>query len=851
MGRVYDGLTQVPGTCAGHLSTPSTSKPGEPVACVHLDEAPPGVDVRDPVSTDEAVRRTGAGPAAVAAANDLGVASPAAMATGSDVTCDGDGSSGYRVQAMYVVEAGKVNRYAELLPSLQQWAAGVDDVVNRSAAVTGGVRSVRWVHEPATTGCKATVLNVTVPAGKTANFNDTMSAVRAMGHTLPNRKYLMWTDATVYCGLGHLYSSDDRPGQDNLNNGTYAMYSRVDQACWAGRGGYSVETHELVHNFGGVQNSAPNSTKAGHCNDERDRMCYADGGSAGVMRYICADTHEALLDCNSDDYFSTYPVAGSYLAGRWNVANSRFLLGGGDGTNGGQAGKPTQTAVTVAVNPAVPGLPTQATATLALPEGRTATVTWKVANASCVIGDPTAEQTAITCPASTTAATTVTATAKDDLGATAVASATLSFAASTRRDVTVTPSVHGATGSYTACTGAYTALAGSVVDVVTGLPVFGVRTDVLRQTATMTAPAVLRSATTDRTGTARVDAPLSGSQSITARTLAVGPYNAAASVSSVAVTTQQCTAEVTMDADATDVYTGDVVTVSGTLTREGGTVPVPNQTVSVVKVSTTGTASPVAAVRTDASGRYRLSVKVLASARLRAQLPASSGFQAATSAPVDIVARPALTVLDGSVDRSSAYYRQTANVTGVLQRDAGGTLTPLAGATVTVKLTRPGSSYASTIASGRTDSTGTFRVPVMATTDGAWQVLYAGAPGQPAAVGALGTVTVLPWDTATTLSTSAAAVAYRAPLTVSGKVTVSAGRSAGSLAGPSIGVPVRIWLTPADGGPDLLVRSLTTTATGTFAATMYPTTSGTLRAVAGGVTGYSASSSESRSLTVE
>ena len=61
--------------------------------------------------------------------------------------CDGDGTSGFRVQAMYVVEAGKTNRYATLLPSFKLWAAGIDDVVNRSAALTGGVRNIRFVTE--------------------------------------------------------------------------------------------------------------------------------------------------------------------------------------------------------------------------------------------------------------------------------------------------------------------------------------------------------------------------------------------------------------------------------------------------------------------------------------------------------------------------------------------------------------------------------------------------------------------------------------------------------------------------------------------------------------------------------
>jgi len=290
-GLVYSGLD------GGTPLCPQAFEVGRQRLCTHGPDTPPRGFA---VSADVAPAVT-----------------PAATA---GIACYGDGSSGKRVQVMYVRASDQPDRFAQYLPSIQSWAAGMDAIYNASASETGGYRRVRFVTDA---GCDLSVLDVVLSPTGDDSFSNTTSELSALGYNLPNRKYLMFVDANVYCGIGSMWL-DDQPGSNNTSN-TNVGYARVDAGCWSS----DVAAHELMHNLGGVQYSAPNSSGGGHCTDEWDRMCYSDSPNFPAMRTLCPDTnHDLRFDCNHDDYFSTAPPVGSYLASHWNTANSAWLLPG-------------------------------------------------------------------------------------------------------------------------------------------------------------------------------------------------------------------------------------------------------------------------------------------------------------------------------------------------------------------------------------------------------------------------------------------------------------------------------------------------------------------------------------------
>lgn len=307
-------LATVDPRCGPNLTALITSD-GRFVGCTHgPDPAPEGVDLNKRKTLRELTL----------------AASGRTLAAAPGVPCVGTGSDGKRVQAMYVRTQSTASRFAAVSPLIRLWAGQTSDAFNATAAEQGGKRQLRFVTTGAAPNCVVSVMEVVLPntaddgMGNTSMIN-TVNAMIAKGFNKPNRKYLMWFDTSGHgiCGIASL-RNDDSPGTTNQSNGT--GWSRIDSPCWSTMVfDIMVEAHEVMHNLGGVQASAPHKTPAGHCSDEFDTMCYRDVSPPPRLTYPCSILHEHLFDCGRDDYFNVNPPAGSYLATHWNTARSLYL----------------------------------------------------------------------------------------------------------------------------------------------------------------------------------------------------------------------------------------------------------------------------------------------------------------------------------------------------------------------------------------------------------------------------------------------------------------------------------------------------------------------------------------------
>jgi hypothetical protein len=270
----------------------------------------------------------------------------ATPATADDTTHAAFPSTQRQIKVVYAYPQDVTPRFDNWADSLQ---ADVSRIEQFLALQTGGRRALRFDMGTSCGPQYVDVQAVALPHSRDdyvdgtddANFDAVAHDVRA-AVGIDSRDIFVLGDGLTDTSLSAAeqgvwgiaeVSPDDSSGKGNASNlgGLVGMMltppgAEPDPVDWQP----TVMLHEITHNLGGVQRSAPHSTLGWHCWDGADVMCYDDQtpGSEHYTDSVCDFIDGAIpqtYDCGHDDYFSPDPVPGSYIATHWNVYTSDFM----------------------------------------------------------------------------------------------------------------------------------------------------------------------------------------------------------------------------------------------------------------------------------------------------------------------------------------------------------------------------------------------------------------------------------------------------------------------------------------------------------------------------------------------
>lgn len=410
---------------------------------------------------------------------------------------------------------------------------------------------------------------------------------------------------------------------------------------------------------------------------------------------------------------------------------------------------------------ATPGLASPVSVAPVVPTDATlASVAWTASRKDCSFDDPAALDTTMTCNAGDAGTVKVTATLVDSDGAKASMTSTVAFVVSkTKRPVTVSLGVDGQSGTASVCTGDPAPVRGTVVDTATGDPVKGVTVRFGRRAATATSYATSSSAVTGADGVAIGKVAASVASVYDATSNGIGAFQASAPAAATQdVTVAACAPQLTGTVSTTSAWYGDTLTVSGTVERAnpadpGGssTVPVGGASVrvmlqapSVTSASgrvTTPAATQLASVTSAPDGTYTVTFKAAKAGELTARINASAGFQAASVDLGALTVSVPTTTLSATAAQTTVAPGTKLPVSGALTKTTSSTA-PLAHASVSIRILRPGAKSPTTIGSVTTSATGTFATSVKIPATGDVTVVYAGGAAVKGSSQDLGVVTV-------------------------------------------------------------------------------------------------------------
>ena len=229
------------------------------------------------------------------------------------------------VHAIYLYPLDGVNRFSQFAAMFQADARQATGLI---ASLYG--RGVRF-DERLGADSVSRYLDITVlrsanrakqlSGGK--QFNLVYNELLSRGFTNPDKKYVVWLDAgSKYCGQAQLWQDARRSAVNYNERRTMAIVYRPYTTDDPATGGFCrgrTLLHEVGHNLGALQRTAPNAFDGAHCDDSaEDVMCYRSETSV--------DTGPAAFDYGNDDYWD--PLAGAGGAGKlgwWSVNLSRFV----------------------------------------------------------------------------------------------------------------------------------------------------------------------------------------------------------------------------------------------------------------------------------------------------------------------------------------------------------------------------------------------------------------------------------------------------------------------------------------------------------------------------------------------
>jgi hypothetical protein len=322
----------------------------------HGDRIPPGEDARLQQSTTVAAAGRALTRNLVAdAANPTLASTWCGTERSTDDTADASTGAGASIKVVYAYPSDVASQFAARRDLIQQDARAI---VSSFSVAANGLKTVRF---DVGTSCGDTYLDIAVialPRTKAAylgmSFNNRVTALQTdlggFASTLSGTH-----DVLVYLedlnagdgvtGVATLFPDDRASAANYSNNGGQFAFVL---GLLGGSSRRTTAQHELGHNLGAVQNSAPHSTQAGHCFERYDVMCYADGGTKGQVSDLtypadCTNSSAPAWDCDRGDYFDPAPAAGTYLATHWNLFSSVYLCAPAtcftdDGIVGGSGG---------------------------------------------------------------------------------------------------------------------------------------------------------------------------------------------------------------------------------------------------------------------------------------------------------------------------------------------------------------------------------------------------------------------------------------------------------------------------------------------------------------------------------